>query len=141
MAVPRILVIDDDVSVRPMLFRCLQRVGYQCISASSGAQGIALASQRNPDLILLDLRLPDMMGFSVLKQLRQDGRTASIPVITITAELNASDLLGDAAACFQVQGFLQKPVALDVLLRTIAQALGDKAGAAAADPWLIKRGP
>ena len=140
MASCRVLIIDDDAACRRVFFRLADKLGYESVSASSGREGLALARQRSPDVLLLDLRLRDMTGFEVLKALRQDPATESLPVIVITGESEAADLLSSAAAGFGVSAYLQKPVALAVLAAALKRAVGEPAPAAAG-AWAIERDP
>lgn len=84
--VQRILIIDDDAGTRRLLRRILQAHGHFAISeAASGDEALAEAHRTTPDLVLLDLMMPEMDGFAVLERLRQQPETASIPVIVVTA--------------------------------------------------------
>jgi len=80
----KVLVIDDDESVRDMLTRYLEKSGYSVASASSGSSGIAIAQHDKPDIITLDVMMEGMDGWSVLKVLKQDPTTADIPVVMLS---------------------------------------------------------
>jgi CheY-like chemotaxis protein len=127
--VPKLLIIDDDPAFRGILsvfFR--DKLGYECSTADSGAQGISFATEGKPDAILLDLRLKDMTGFDVLRRIRDDQRSAAIPVVIMTGESRSVDLLASAAATFKVSAFLQKSAALDAVRVEVERALGGGAG-------------
>ncbi|HTM02591.1 MAG TPA: ATP-binding protein [Vicinamibacterales bacterium] len=79
-----VLVIDDDVSVRDLMSRFLEKLDYRVISAPSGLEGLRLAREIQPDIITLDVVMPQMNGWDVLDQLKSDPALASIPVIMIT---------------------------------------------------------
>ena len=82
----RILIIEDEPDLVSMLEYNLERAGYEVLSALTGSAGLALArSTPVPDLVLLDLMLPDLSGTSVCRQLREDPATASIAIIMVTA--------------------------------------------------------
>ncbi len=81
----RILLVDDDAHTIEILTRMLAREGYACLSASSGADGLALLATEPVDVILLDVMMPDMDGLQVCERLRQDDRLRPIPVILLTA--------------------------------------------------------
>lgn len=81
----RILLVDDDAHTIEILTRMLAREGYACLSASSGAGGLALLATEPVDVILLDVMMPDMDGLQVCERLRQDDRLRPIPVILLTA--------------------------------------------------------
>jgi CheY-like chemotaxis protein len=80
----RLLLVDDDADVAAMYEMQLSARGFQVIRAQSGTEAIARASMDAPDLIYLDLGLPEMHGFDVLEQLRADPNTAGIPVVILT---------------------------------------------------------
>lgn len=77
----RVLVIDDDFSVRDLATRILAREQFEVLTAQSGAAGIAAAREHRPDVIVLDVLMPGMDGWQVLKALKEDPRTAAIPVV------------------------------------------------------------
>ncbi len=81
----RILVIDDDQSIVELVKVNLEMQGHQIYTASDGIKGLALAQQHRPDLVILDVMMPDLDGFTVCQRLRQNQYTHSIPVILLTA--------------------------------------------------------
>ncbi|NBD36568.1 MAG: response regulator [Chloroflexi bacterium] len=81
----RILVIEDDDEARMMYVLLLGRWGYEVTEAANGTEGIRLARERRPDLILLDVMMPDMDGYTVCKELRSDKSFQVIPIIFLTA--------------------------------------------------------
>jgi len=87
----KILVIDDDLDSLKLIGLLLQRQGYQVVAAPGGSQGLAQAESENPDLILLDIMMPDMDGYEVCKRLRKDPRLAHIPIIMFTAKTRVDD--------------------------------------------------
>ncbi len=102
---PTVLVIDDDPTVRDLLRRYLTRNGYNAVLADGGEEGLRLAAEIAPDAITLDVLMPQMDGWAVLKSLKDDPRIADIPVImlTIVDDKNLGFSLGAA-------GYLEKPV-------------------------------
>ena len=102
---PMVLVIDDDAVVRDLLRRYLARNGYDAVLAASGEEGIRLAGEMSPDAITLDVLMPQMDGWAVLKALKDDPATADIPIImlTIVDDKNLGFSLGAA-------DYLAKPV-------------------------------
>ncbi len=80
-----VLVIDDERDLFDLIAHHLKAAGFDVLSATRGAEGARLAAEKHPDLILLDIMLPDVQGTDVLRKLRQDAATASIPVIFLTA--------------------------------------------------------
>ncbi|WP_448338004.1 HD domain-containing phosphohydrolase [Chloroflexus aurantiacus] len=108
-----VLVIDDDPNVRDILSSLLKRERCVVRTAASGQSGIAAAQAELPDLILLDVMMPDLDGFSVCRMLREDPLTAEVPIIMITAlDDRASRLEGVKAGADE---FLSKPVELSEL--------------------------
>lgn len=101
--VPRILIIDDEEDIREVTALTLETVaGWQVIAASSGAQGIQQASLEQPDAILLDVMMPDIDGPTTFHILKENGNTAHIPVLLLTAKVQGADrrkldMLGAAA--------------------------------------------
>jgi two-component system, cell cycle response regulator DivK len=88
---PKILLVEDNEMNRDMLSRRLQRKGYSVATAESGEKGLLLTRQEMPDLVLMDITLPEMDGWEVVRQLKADPSTRSIPVIALTARALASD--------------------------------------------------
>lgn len=95
----KVLVVEDDPSVRGLLHTLLTGEGYEVSTASDGLAGLVKASTTKPDLMLLDLMMPDLGGIRVLEELRDDPTMADIPVIVVTGKLEAvpplRGLLGD----------------------------------------------
>ena len=85
----RVLVVEDDPSVRGLLHTLLTAEGYDVSTASDGLAGLVKAAQTLPDLILLDLMMPDLGGVRVLEELRDDPELADIPVIVVTGKIDA----------------------------------------------------
>ena len=103
----RILIIDDDVDTLRLVGLMLQRQGYQISAASNGSQGLSKAFEERPDLILLDVMMPDMDGFEVTRRLRKNPATATIPILMFTAKTQ----LDDKVTGFEVgaDDYLTKP--------------------------------
>ncbi len=80
----KVLLIEDDVRVRELYELVLKMDEYQVVTAETGEDGLAKAKAENPDLIFLDIRLPGMNGLEVLESLRQDEKTAEIPVVILS---------------------------------------------------------
>lgn len=87
----RILVIEDEETVRKNLVRLLDLEGYRVEEAANGAEGVAAALSRKPDLVICDIGMPSLNGFGVLARLRAEPATASIPFVFLTASAEAQD--------------------------------------------------
>jgi len=113
-----VLIVEDDDSLRVTLADALASLGYEILEAGTGEEGYGLASLRHPDLVLLDLGLPDMDGLSVASKLREKAETASIVVAALTAE----EISGGRAVEVNKHciGYIPKPVGLDQLARNVA---------------------
>ena len=86
-----ILLVEDNEMNRDMLTRRLERRGYSVLTACDGVEGVQQAREHKPDLILMDLSLPNMDGWEATRQLKGDPRTCAIPVIALTAHVMAED--------------------------------------------------
>lgn len=88
----QILVIDNEQYIQEVTQICLQTTaGWQVITASSGQEGIAIAAEKQPDAILLDVMMPDMDGTTTFQKLQENSATRRIPVVLLTAKVQASD--------------------------------------------------
>src|SRR5262245_36977312 len=88
---PTILVIEDEIDLQHVLEYNLQQAGYEVLGALRGKEGLRLAAERSPQLVLLDLMLPDLPGTQVCRMLKADPRTAAIPVLMLTARGEEAD--------------------------------------------------
>jgi CheY-like chemotaxis protein len=120
----KILLVEDNEMNRDMLSRRLAKRGFDVVVALDGTSGAALAAAEQPDLILIDLSLPDIDGCEVTRLIRADAATASIPVIALTAHAMETDRLrAIEAGC---QDYDTKPVDLARLLAKIDALLPSK---------------
>lgn len=122
-----ILYIEDDLEMINLVTVILNRSGYVVKSANSGSKGLELIEQELPDLILLDLMMPEMDGWTLYQQLKSSESTSNIPVIIITAKSQPIDrVLGLHVA--KVDDYIAKPFHPQELLASINQVLESKAG-------------
>jgi two-component system cell cycle response regulator DivK len=103
-----VLIVDDNEMNRKLARDVLRAAGLRTIEAASGGAGIAVATERLPDVVLLDLQLPDMDGTKVALELRKEVRTARLPIVAWSARPYVSDRARLLAAGFV--GYLQKPI-------------------------------
>jgi two-component system, cell cycle response regulator DivK len=110
-ALPLVLIVDDSARNRKLASDVLRAAGFRTLEAVTGAEGIALASEHLPDVIVMDLRLPDLDGTEAAGMLRADPRTSGIPVVAVTAlRLESRDAwLFDAGFA----GYIVKPIDID----------------------------
>ncbi len=117
----KILLVEDNDMNRDMLSRRLIREGFEVLVSEDGAEAVAKAASDNPDVILMDLGLPIMDGWEATRAIKADARTASIPVIALTAHATAEDRrLAFEAGC---DDYDTKPVDLTRLLKKIEKFL------------------
>jgi two-component system, OmpR family, KDP operon response regulator KdpE len=120
-AKPRILIVDDDPDLGRGLAIRLRAHNYETIQATDGRSAFALAQEQNPNLVILDLGLPDGDGFMVLENLRKSGPLSRVPVIVLTArDPHFNELKTLKAGAF---AFVQKPADNSVLLAVIRAAI------------------
>jgi two-component system cell cycle response regulator DivK len=104
----QILVVEDNEKNMKLFCDVLLATGYRTLEATTGGEAVALAAEHSPDLVLMDIQLPDIDGVEALGRLRADGRTASVPVLALTAQAMEGDRERFLAAGFD--GYLSKPV-------------------------------
>jgi two-component system, cell cycle response regulator DivK len=121
MANELILIVEDNPKNLKLVRDTLQVTGYQTIEAETGEEGVRLAHERQPALILMDIQLPGISGVDALHQLRADPVTSSTPVIAITASVMTQDRTRIMAAGFD--GFHGKPISVRQLLATVREIL------------------
>ena len=119
MAAERILIAEDNEKNIKLFRDVLQLSGYETLEASTGEQAIELATRHTPDLVLMDIRLPGTDGLEALRRLREDERTADIPVVALTAQAMAGDRERFLEAGFN--GYVSKPVNVVEFIGTVRQ--------------------
>jgi two-component system cell cycle response regulator DivK len=115
--VPLVLIVDDDERNLKLTSAVLSAAGFRTLAAETGADALSLAREHLPDAILLDLVLPDLAGTDVVRRLRDDPRTAGLPVVALTATHVGSREEWFRAAGFA--GYLAKPIDVDALPRQV----------------------
>lgn len=118
---PRVLLVEDNEMNRDMLSRRLQRRGYSVLIATDGAQGVAMARGEKPDIILMDMSLPEIDGWEATRQLRSDPDGKSHRIIALTAHAMESDRV----KCMEAgcDDFETKPVDIERLLKKMSALL------------------
>lgn len=118
----KILVVDDSPTEVHQLVEILKRHGHEVVSAVTGKEGVAMAASELPDLVLMDVVMPETNGFQATRQIVRDARTSHIPVIIVSAKDQETDRVwGERQGA---RGYLTKPVKEADLIATVNQALG-----------------
>lgn len=118
---PTILIAEDHVDSREALSALLEAFGFRVVPAANGREAVELARQAHPDLILMDIMMPELDGFEATRQIRGFPDTRDIPIITLTAMDGARSLALDAGA----NDFLPKPINSGTLLDKVRDWLGE----------------
>ena len=113
----KVLIVEDNELNMKLFHDLLDAQGYETLQTREGLQALALAREHRPDLILMDIQLPEISGLEVTKWLKEDADLASIPVVLMSADHG----LRDKARKIHASHFLPKPIQLDALLEAIAR--------------------
>jgi two-component system cell cycle response regulator DivK len=119
MAGERVLIVEDNEKNMKLFRDVLSAKGYRTLEAASGEEAVGLARAHTPELVLMDIRLPDVDGVEALRRLRSDERTSSIPVLAVTAQAMHGDRERFLAAGFD--GYVPKPVDISELVRLVSE--------------------
>jgi two-component system cell cycle response regulator DivK len=119
-----VLIIEDNDKNMKLARDVLQAKGYQTLEAITGEDGVKLARERKPDLVLMDIQLPGINGIEAFRQIRADAKTSRIPVVALTASVTPTDRTAIAAAGFDA--FLSKPINLKEFLDTVKRMVEKK---------------
>lgn len=122
-----ILLVEDNEDNRIIYSTVLRHQGYDVVEAFNGVQAIALARSASPDLVLMDISLPEMDGWEATRILRQDPTTRGIPIIALTAHALAEDRERATAAGFS--SYLAKPIEPRAVVAEVRRWLGHRTGA------------
>lgn len=125
MASQIVLVVDDNALNRKLLEGMLQIVQVEMVAAEDGTEGVRLAKAHRPDLILMDVQLPDMDGFEVIAEIQKDPDLAEIPFFYLTGNVtDARSKQAEASGCL---GIIQKPIAVGEFIKTLKEILSKDA--------------
>jgi CheY-like chemotaxis protein len=119
------LVIEDNVDIRENTTEILELTGYTVITATNGKEGVVLATNSHPDVILCDILMPKMNGYDVIKQLKTNSITAKIPFIYLTASAEKNEM--KMAMDMGANGYVSKPFDIRELMEAIDKALKSNA--------------
>jgi two-component system cell cycle response regulator DivK len=112
-----ILIIEDNDKNMKLARDVLKAKGYATLEAVTGEEGVKLAKEKVPDLVLMDIQLPGINGIEAFRQIRADAKTARIPVVALTASVTPTDRSEINAAGFDA--FIGKPISLKEFLETV----------------------
>ena len=117
----RILVIEDTENNRRILNDLLTRAGFEVVEANDGEKGVAMAAERKPDLILMDIQLPIVDGYEATRRIKSDPALRGIPIIAVTSyALSGDEAKARAAGC---DGYVAKPLSPREILATVREFL------------------
>ena len=116
-----ILIVEDNEKNMKLARDVLQAKGYKTLEAITGEQGVTLAKQHVPDLVLMDIQLPGINGIEAFKQIRAEAKTAKVPVVALTASVTPTDRSAITAAGFDA--FVSKPINLKEFLDTVKRLI------------------
>jgi DNA-binding response OmpR family regulator len=123
-AIKTVLIIEDEIDIQHFISRVLELEGYRVLRTGDGNTGLALLRENSVSLVLLDLRLPGLDGWSVLRTIKQNPDLSPIPVIVLTAI--AENIQRKKTLRMGAAKYLIKPLSAGSLSRTIASVLGKK---------------
>ncbi len=120
--IKRVVCVEDEPEMIDLIRLILSRIGFEVIGADGGKEGLETIRENKPDLILLDLMMPDMDGWEVYQQIKADKSTSEIPVIVVTAKAQSIDkVLGLHIA--KVDDYISKPFSPQELLDSVERVL------------------
>jgi CheY-like chemotaxis protein len=115
----RVLVVEDNEKNMKLFRDVLVATGYRTLEATTGGEAVDMASEHTPDLVLMDIQLPDLDGVQALHRLRENERTATIPIVALTAQAMHGDRERFLAEGFD--GYMSKPVDVRELIAIVRQ--------------------
>jgi two-component system cell cycle response regulator DivK len=116
-----VLIVEDNEKNMKLARDILQAKGYQTVEAETGEEGVKLAKERKPDLVLMDIQLPGISGIEAFRQIREEAATAKIPVVALTASVTPTDRSQISAAGFDA--FISKPISLKEFVETVKRLI------------------
>ena len=119
MTIKKILIVDDSPTERHILSRILTRKGYQVVMAENGARALAVARETSPDLVLMDIVMPDISGFQAIRMFLRDRMLQAIPIIICSTKGQEIDKIWGMRQ--GAKDYIVKPIVAEVLLQKIAR--------------------
>lgn len=118
----KLLIVDDEDGVRSLVRMTLESSSYEILEADDGDEALALVQRHNPDLVLLDVMLPDASGIDICRKIKEDPQTAATTVVMLTAKAQGSDL--EEAEAAGADGYFTKPFSPVALLHRVERIFG-----------------
>ena len=118
----RVLMVDDDPAMCKLLRMTLEPKGFEVLEAFSGVKGLMVTKRELPDVVMLDIMMPDIDGFDVCRELKLDPKTKDIPIIFVTAMSGQEHL--DRGMSLGAQGYITKPFRPEVLIEKLYEVIG-----------------
>ncbi|MDJ0920704.1 MAG: response regulator [Henriciella sp.] len=124
---PTVLIVEDNALNMRLFSDLLEASGYVTLKCTDGSNAVGLALEHMPDLIVMDIQLPEVSGLDITRWLKDDERTKDIPVLAVTAfAMRTDELLVREAGC---EGYLSKPIQIRSFLETVDSLVAGKAAA------------
>ncbi len=118
----KVLIVDDEADIIEILQFVLEAQGYECITAFDGEEGLRLAKEAKPDLILLDVMMPKINGYKISRLLKYDSKYKDIPILMLTARSQDEDkILGEETGADE---YITKPFKVDYVVEKVKEYLG-----------------
>lgn len=123
----KVLIVEDNALNMRLFSDLLEASGYATLQCVDGAKAVGIALEEKPDLIVMDIQLPEVSGLDITRWLKDDERTASIPVLAVTAfAMRTDEMLVREAGC---EGYLSKPIQVRSFLKTVDDLVSSEAAA------------
>jgi two-component system cell cycle response regulator DivK len=121
----KVLIVEDNALNMRLFSDLLEASGYETMQCVDGAKAVGLALESSPDLIIMDIQLPEVSGLDITRWLKDDERTAQIPVLAVTAfAMRTDEMLVREAGC---EGYLSKPIQVRSFLKTVDDLISKEA--------------
>lgn len=123
----KVLIVEDNALNMRLFSDLLEASGYETLQCVDGAKAVGIALEETPDLIIMDIQLPEVSGLDITRWLKDDERTSEIPVLAVTAfAMRTDEMLVREAGC---EGYLSKPIQVRSFLKTVDDLMTDEAPA------------
>jgi len=121
---PKILIVDDDFATRHLLVKLLEQATYTCETAASGMEAVKRLKSSPPDLVVIDVMLPEINGFQICRSIKRSYKYQHIPVILTSAVIDSARVTEELLTKYSADAYFEKPIATDRLMRSVETLLG-----------------